>query len=152
MPNPVGRPPMFKNSEEMQKVIDEYFVWCDNRIVQGYDNKTNEQFAYISPAPYTMTGLARRLGFSRESLSRYNEKDKFSDTIKEARIRVEEDIEVRMNDKNTFTAGLIFNAKNNFGWKDESKIENTVRIAKPLLENMDVIPNNNSIKEIKDIN
>jgi len=33
-----------------------------------------------------------------------------------------------MNDKQTFTPGLIFNAKNNFGWVDQTKVEHSGEI------------------------
>lgn len=114
-----GRKLKFKTVEELQEKIDEYFEYCDNRLVQGYDNKTNEQFAYISPEPYTMSGLAYFLEIDRKTLINYKRRDEYFHTIKKARNRVEMDIERRMNDKNTFTPGLIFNAKNNFGWKDK---------------------------------
>ena len=39
-----------------------------------------------------------------------------------------------MNEKHTFTPGLIFNAKNNFGWKDRSEVENTVILPKPIAD------------------
>jgi len=121
MSNPVGRPVKYNTVEELQKIVDEYFDWCDNRVVQGYDNKTNEQFAYASPAPYTMSGLARRLGLSRQGLIEYSNKDEFSDAIKAARDRIHEDVETRLMERTA--TGAIFNLKNNFGWKDETKQE-----------------------------
>lgn len=120
---PAGRPLKFKTVEELQKKIDEYYEYCDNRLVQGYDNKTNEQFAYISPEPYTMSGLAYYLGIDRKTLLNYSKNEEFFPTVKKARDRVEMDIERRMNDKATFTPGLIFNAKNNFGWKDKTETD-----------------------------
>ena len=120
-----GRPVLYKNVEDMQMIIDEYFEWCDNRAVKIYDDKTHDEKMISSPAPYTMSGLARRLGMSRQSLINYANKDKFLDAIKKARDRVEEDVESRMNERHTFTPGLIFNAKNNFGWKDKTEQELT---------------------------
>jgi len=121
----MARPLKFKTPKELKDAIEEYFDYCDNRLVQGYDNKTNEQFAYISPEPYTMSGLAYSIGLSRQGVLEYKRKDGFSDTIKRARERVEADVERRMNDKRTFTAGLIFNAINNFGWKQKSETDIT---------------------------
>lgn len=125
MAHPGGRPPLYTSAEEMQKIIDEYFEWCDNRAVKIWDDTKKSEIMISSPAPYTMSGLARRLGMSRQSLINYSEKTKFLDAIKAARDRVEEDVESRMNEKHTFTPGLIFNAKNNFGWKDKSEQEIT---------------------------
>jgi hypothetical protein len=136
MAHPGGRPLLYKTPEEMKVAIDEYFEWCDNRIIKGFDDKTGKEFAYISPAPYTMSGLARRLGMDRRTLVDYTERDQFLPTIKAARERVHEDVETRLMEKTA--TGAIFNLKNNFGWKDESKIENTVVLPKPLLENVDV--------------
>jgi hypothetical protein len=123
--NKVGRPPLYKTPKEMQKVIDEYFDWCDNRAVKIWDDAKKSEIMISSPAPYTMSGLARRLGFSRQALIDYKNKSEFLYTIKAARDRVEEDIEARMNEKHTFTPGLIFNAKNNFGWKDKTETDLT---------------------------
>ncbi len=125
MPNKVGRPLLFKTVKEVEDKINEYFNYCDNRLINGYDNKTNEQFAYISPEPYTMSGLAYYLGIDRKTLLNYSKKEEFFPTIKRARNKVEMDVERRMNDKGSFTAGLIFNAKNNFGWTDKTETDIT---------------------------
>jgi hypothetical protein len=120
--NPVGRPVLYKTKEELKFIIDEYFDYCDNRLVKGYDNKTNTEFAYISPAPYTMSGLARRLGMSRETLVQYGHKDEFSDTITCAREKVQEDIEIRLMETRN-EKGAIFNLSNNFGWKNKTETD-----------------------------
>lgn len=119
--NKVGKPLLFKTPEAMQEAIDEYFDWCDNRTVQGYDSKTNEPFMYVSPAPYTMSGLARRLGMDRRTLVDYAHRDKYLPTIKAARERVHEDVETRLLEKQA--TGAIFNLKNNFGWVDKTEVE-----------------------------
>jgi len=121
----VGRPLKFKTVKELKDKIEEYFDYCDNRLVTGYDNKTNQQFAYINPEPYTMSGLAYYLDLSRQSLVNYKRRGKFLYTIKRARRKVEMDIDRRLNDKNSFTPGLIFNLKNNFGWKDRNETDLT---------------------------
>lgn len=139
-----GRPPLYKTPEEMQVIIDEYFQWCDDRAVKIWDDAKKSEIMISSPAPYTMSGLARRLGMSRQTLIDYKNKDEFVDAIKKARDRVEEDIEIRMNEKHTFTPGLIFNAKNNFGWKDKTEVDTNVRFPKPLLSNLDVSDNDST--------
>lgn len=123
-----GRPAKYKTAEEMQKAIDRYFDACDNNIRIIYDKEGGEDKAISDPLPYTMTGLAIALGFeSRSSLVDYKGvSDKFSYTIKKARLRVEESIEQRMLKSNGVVAGVIFNAKNNFGWKDKSEIDQNV--------------------------
>lgn len=119
-----GRPPIFKTAEEMQKAIDEYFDWCDNRVKEIYIEKLNQSVAIIHPAPYTITGLARRLGMDRRSLLNYSEKDKFFPTIRDARLRVQEDVENRLMESRN-EKGAMFNLKNNFGWHDEAKVDIT---------------------------
>ena len=115
-----GRPPKYKTVEELQKVIDEYFDFCDARGKKVWDDEKGKEFMESWPAPYTMSGLARRLGMDRRTLLDYSKKDKFSPTIKAARERVHEDVETRLMDGKA-QAGAIFNLKNNFDWKDESR-------------------------------
>lgn len=124
MPNKVGRPVLYKTKEELQKIIDEYFDWCDNRLVKGFNDKTGVEFAYINPAPYTMSGLSRRLGMSRETLVQYGHKDEFSDAIMCAREKVQEDVEIRLMETRN-EKGAIFNLGNNFGWKNKTETDLT---------------------------
>jgi hypothetical protein len=137
-----GRPLAFKTAKEMQEAIDEYFDNCDNRLVQGYDNKTNEQFAYISPEPYTMSGLAYALGIDRRTLLDYSERGEFLPTLKRARDRVQMDVERRLMEK--APTGAIFNLKNNFGWKDEVKQDITTDGKS--LEGLVIVTNGSSTK------
>ncbi len=125
MTHPGGRPLKFKTVEELQAAIDDYFTQCDNRLVQGYDNKTNEQFAYVSPEPYTMSGLAYALDMSRRTLLDYRKRSKFLPTIKRAKRKVAMDVERRLMEGKGATAGAIFSLKNNFGWKDETRTDLT---------------------------
>lgn len=126
MKNLGGRPLKFKTVEEIQEKIDSYFEYCDNRIRTIYSEKTGDDIQISNPEPYTMSGLAYELDISRQALINYkNRSQGFMDTIKRARRKVEVDVERRMNDKNTFTPGLIFNAKNNFGWKDQTETDIT---------------------------
>lgn len=117
-----GRPPKYKSVEQLQKVIDEYFEYCDNKTKEIHSEKLGDMIV-PDPQPYTMAGLAYELELSRQALMEYSHKDGYGDAIKRARNRVEADVERRMNSKDAFTPGLIFNAKNNFGWKDETKQE-----------------------------
>ena len=132
-PKPVGRPPLFTNAEDLAYIIDEYFDYCDNRIQQIYSAKADGVIEVMNPAPYTMAGLAYRIGMDRKSLLNYSKKEEFFPTIKAARDRVEADVEERMNDKQTFTPGLIFNAKNNFDWKDKTEQDIKVQEVRPIL-------------------
>lgn len=119
----VGRPLAFKTPEELQAKIDEYFEWCDDRAIKRVNDK-GEEYMISSPAPYTMSGLARRLGVDRRTLVNYSDKDEFFPTIRAAREKVHEDVETRLMDTKN-EKGAIFNLKNNFGWKDESHTDLT---------------------------
>ena len=98
-----GRPPKYTKKEEMQKKIDEYFMKCD---------KDNE--------PYTVTGLGLALDMSRQDLINYSNKEEFFYTIKKAKLKVENYLEKRLINDNSAT-GIIFNLKNNYGWKDKQE-------------------------------
>ncbi|MBR6688795.1 MAG: DNA-packaging protein [Clostridia bacterium] len=98
-----GRPPKYKTKEEIQEKIDEYFKMC----------KLNNK-------PYTITGLGLALDMSRQDLINYSKKDEFFDTIKRAKMRVENYLEERLINDSSAT-GIIFNLKNNYGWKDKQE-------------------------------
>lgn len=121
--NPVGRPLKYKTAKELQSAIDEYFDFCDNRIKEIH-TKEGEAVAINHPAPYTMSGLANRLGIDRDTLINYSHKDNFSALVKAARNRVHEDVERRLMETSN-QSGAIFNLKNNFGWKDKTESDIT---------------------------
>lgn len=97
----MGRPPIWDNAEEFEKQVDAYF------------NNTE--------ITHTWTGLAIHLGFeSRQSLEDYKSKPDFSYPIKKALLRIEEQYEKALFNKNA--AGPIFALKN-FGWRDKQEID-----------------------------
>jgi len=110
---PRGRPKAYKEVEEMKKKINKYFEEC---------NRNNE--------PYTITGLCIALDICRDTLSEYMKKDEFSDTIKKAKLKVENYLEKHLI-RDTSTTGIIFNLKNNFGWSDKQQIEHSGNISNP---------------------
>ena len=129
----MGRPKLYTSVDEVASIIEEYFLYCDNRIQHIYSAKADGVIEVINPAPYTMSGLALALDMDRKSLLNYSKQEDFFPTIKKAREKVEADIEERMNDKQTFTPGLIFNAKNNFGWVDAQRVDARVETVIPIL-------------------
>lgn len=117
VPNPVGRPPLFKSPREMEVKIKEYFDKCpDNRstFFEGKEIKV--------PCP-TISGLALFLGFEdRHSMFAYEKKPEFSATIKRARANI-----VRTYEQLTHTgtcSGAIFMLKN-YGYTDKTEVEHT---------------------------
>jgi hypothetical protein len=63
------------------------------------------------------------LGLSRQGLLNYQNRDGFVDTLKRARLRVENALEQRLYGNSP--AGAIFNLKNNFGWRDKQELDHT---------------------------
>ncbi len=99
-----GRPPVFETAEEMQKLIDEYFI-----LIKGEEGIL------------TITGLCLHLGFeSRQSFYDYEKKPLFSYTVKRARMMIENAYEYRLAGNNV--TGAIFALKN-LGWEDRSQRE-----------------------------
>lgn len=119
-----GRPPLYTSVEELQKIIDEYFDYCDNRTKSVFVKEIGDNIEISYPAPYTMAGLARRLGMERRTLTDYAKKDQFSDTIKDAKSRIQEDVEIRLMETSN-QSGAIFNLKNNFGYVDKTETDVT---------------------------
>ena len=105
--NKVGRPRKYKNVEELQELIDEYFIRCDS-----------------SHRPYTITGLALYLDMDRQTLLRYEKtyEDEFCYTIKRAKERVQEFVECCLFKKG-IAQGVIFNLKNNFKWEENVEVK-----------------------------
>lgn len=101
-----GRPRLYNNVEQMNKVVDKYFENCKKE-----------------DRPYTMSGLAFALGMSRQSLINYSNKDEFFDTIKMAREKVEQQLEENALLNKSNSIFTIFNLKNNFGWRDTVEVK-----------------------------
>lgn len=117
----VGRPLKYKSAEEMQRLIDKYFEDCDNNIIKTYDEEGNEVYKH-RPRPYTITGLALSLGLTRQDLLNYQGKREYQDTIKKAKQRCENYAEEQLFRQGN-VAGVIFNLKNNYGYKDKQDVE-----------------------------
>lgn len=105
-----GRPNKYNSVEEMQAVIDKYFDDCDKNNL-----------------PYTVSELALALDLTRQGLVEYGNKERFSDAVKRAKLRVEAYAERCLYSKQN-PAGVIFSLKNNYGWKDKQEIDATVNV------------------------
>ena len=98
-----GRPKKYTEVEKMQQKIENHFKECDQKH-----------------EPYTITGLCIALDITRETLKEYLKQEEFSDTIKKAKLKVENYLEKHLITDSS-TTGIIFNLKNNFGWKDKQE-------------------------------
>ncbi len=103
---PVGRPRAISSPEEMDRLVENYLQMCND-----------------SGTPITLTGLILALGLScRDSLDEYKKYPGFSDSVKRAKLYIENAYENRLcGDKPT---GPIFALKN-FGWSDKSEVDVT---------------------------
>lgn len=122
---PVGRPPKFKNKEELEAKIQAFFEDCEGEVLLD-DGGTpvldkHGNVIYIHQRPPTVTGLALALGFaSRQSLLDYQGKKEFLDTMLRAKTRCEQYAEERLYDRDG-THGAQFSLRANFGWNDKPK-------------------------------
>ena len=116
-----GRPAKYKTIDELQQAIDDYFEMCDSKRMAK--KSTNQPEDTI---PYTIEGLCHTLNIDRSTLIRY-EKDKkkidFCNTIKRAKLRIQQDVMERGLSGRSNPAVTIFNLKNNFGYTDKQEYD-----------------------------
>ena len=136
-----GRPPKYKNKEEIEKLINDYFKECEGEPYFDEDGYPviNSKGAVVykkQPKPPTVTGLALALGFNtRLSLLNYQAKPEFMNTIIRAKSKIEEYSERRLFDRDGVN-GAKFNLINNFkGWSERPKEDEE----KAVLERLDEI-------------
>lgn len=105
-----GRPRMYDEPEAFSDKVEAYF---DETEAKGKHA--------------TLAGLSYFMGFAdKQSFVEYeNYGADFSITVKRARLRMEADRHDRVISKDSFTPGLIFDLKNNHGWKDKTEQELT---------------------------
>ena len=102
--NPVGRPLKFKSVKLLELAIDNYFTKCDE---EG--------------RPYTISGLALALNTDRATLIRYENNEEFYNTIKKAKLKIQQQMEERSITGKFNPTFAIFSMKNNFGWQDKQE-------------------------------
>lgn len=106
-----GRPLKFETPEQLEEMIEAYFEDCRQR-----------------EEPPFITELAVWLDTSRETLSNYEERDEFFDTIKRAKQKCEMAVEKGMLLNKMNSTGAIFNLKNNYGWRDKTEVEQSGKV------------------------
>lgn len=135
----MGRPLKFKTVKDLEDKIQAYFESCfddrwEDEIVRdpisgkvSFDKKgkpiKQPVKKTIQTKPITITGLAVALDTSRETLCNYEDKEDYFDTIKKAKSYIENILEEGMLNGKINPAAGIFNAKNNFGWKDKTELD-----------------------------
>lgn len=149
--HPGGRPLKFETVKELDQAIRSYFDSCDPhvepRVVDGGINQKGETIwlkreVLTEQKPYTMSGLARALGTTRETIldygsGRYDDRDtstedarKFSDSVADAKSRCEEFAESQLF--GPFANGAKFNLTNNYQgkykpWAERQEIDHTTK-------------------------
>lgn len=138
----IGRPPKYKNREEIEEKIEKYFKDCEgHELTDEEGNTVYNKYGYpviVDRKPLTITGLALALGFaSRQALLNYQGKQEFNDTITRAKTRVEQYAEERLFDKDG-SNGAQFSLRNNFkGWNGEQGAnEDTLQKLDEVLKNI----------------
>ena len=120
--------PNYKNEGEIKKLADRYFSECDGEYYfdeEGLPLRTQrgEAIYKVQPKPYTVTGLALALGFTkRQSLLDYPKDGEFANIIAWAKSRVEEYTEVKLIESGS--AGAKFSLANNFkNWREKQDVD-----------------------------
>lgn len=118
--NPLGRPPMYKNPQDLEEKIQQYFIdWC--KIKKIYVKVWDKEYREMEVPVPTITWLALYLWFvNRASMYDYQDKPQFTNTIKKAVALIENEYEELLRNWNCTWA--IFALKN-FGRKDKIETE-----------------------------
>jgi hypothetical protein len=135
--HPGGRPPKYTDNDinEVQRLIDQYFIDCEGKPIMVKDPETDDEVPYldkysqpvmIGVKPATVTGLCLALGFTtRQALINYEDDNrdnpKLVDAITRAKLKCHEYAERRLYDKDGAN-GAKFSLANNFGWVDRQEI------------------------------
>jgi len=133
----MARPPKYTDADidEVQRLIDQYFIDCDGKPIMVKDPDTGEDIPYldkygqpvmIGVRPATVTGLCIALGFTtRQALINYEDEGRDNpllvDAITRAKLRCHQYAEARLYDKDGAN-GAKFSLANNFGWVDRSEV------------------------------
>jgi len=110
-----GRPADYTDAEEFAVLVEEYFTECEKEQRRP-----------------TLAGVSLHLGFAdRDTFTTYKNKgEDFARTVKKARMIIEDDRWQQLLDKDRFTPGVIFDMKNNHGWKDKQEVDHKFGILK----------------------
>lgn len=114
-----GRPRKIESPERMDELVSEYESKC-----------------FADEKAVTLTGLIRHLGLSsRQSLDEYSKYEGFSDSVKRAKLLVEQSYEERLS--GNAPTGAIFALKN-MGWRDKQDHEVTGKDGGPVESSLTV--------------
>ena len=124
-----GRPAHYESPEELESRINEYFdyirgEWHNEDTIDEDGKPAKIRVWHRPPEPATITGMCLYLGFeSRQSFHDYANREKFSYTIKKARLRIEAEYEKSAQLAKVPTFHIF--ALKNLGWSDKQEIDHT---------------------------
>jgi len=135
--HPGGRPLKYQTVAELDLAIQLYFDKCDphietHLIANGISGKGETMFeerkVLTDQRPYTMSGLARALGISRQTLLDYSERPEFLDSIQAAKDKCQEYAESQLF--GPYANGAKFSLTNNYkgkyqDWSDKHEVDHT---------------------------
>jgi len=125
------RPKLYDTAEEMQTVINDYFMVCDDNTIEVYSKAAQEVIDMKKPIPYTIEGLCAVLDMTRQSLLNYAKNEEFFDIIKKAKQNIlRNQVEAGMIGTADKTM-TIFLLKNNHNYADRQEVEQTTTIKEP---------------------
>ncbi len=139
--HPGGRPPLYKSAEEMQKLIDEYFLECEGKPFIKPDGEVlTDKHGYpvmVGVKPPSIVGLALKLGLkSRQAIINYQDRPEFNDTITRAKMRIEEYNNARLFDKDG-VRGAMFSLSVNYGYVEKQGIEHSGQIGVKIVDDIE---------------
>jgi hypothetical protein len=144
-----GRPVKFKTCEELKASMDSYFdsitineprtakkllgyedaegkkpIFEDIPVLNNAGEQVIDTKYFKNPS---IISMCLHIGITRETLRQYEQNERFSDAIKEAKAKIEEFVEQELYRGQGQVTGIIFNLKNNFGWVDKQEIDQNVK-------------------------
>ncbi|KPU43022.1 hypothetical protein OXPF_34540 [Oxobacter pfennigii] len=144
---PAGRPRKYKTAKAIEKAIEYYFdsitktELAFENILTGYEDEEKTKPIYnkipllnnageqIKTTIYfenpSILGMCAHMGIDRATLLRYEQEQEYCNTIKKAKEKIEKYLEEKLYRHEQVT-GIIFNLKNNFGWKDKTEVEQNI--------------------------
>lgn len=139
----IGRPAAYETTEELEAAVNAYFTSISYQrpviittatgevdedgnaklvtrmLREGHDNTGQPVTVTEYLEPPGVASLTLYLGISRDTWARYGKRKGFRSVVEQTRTRIEAYLVGRLESRHT--QGVIFNLKNNFGWKDRQE-------------------------------
>lgn len=133
-----GQDLSFENEEELITKIEQYVEECKGGIKEvefvhydtdratkdpTYKGEIRTKLQKVKGKPLTMSGLAKFLGVTRETIIRLSEDHRFYRVLNRAKTIIEEYAEKELFREKGQTGGVKFALQNNHGWKDKQEVD-----------------------------